>query len=201
MTAMTILLLDPRWPTMIPMEARGHILAPISFADDVPVSVRWNFDDHVDGEDPAGVGTLVTFAAPPAADGRRVIRAASLDDPIDVARRIMAVARSRGEWEAGQTHESLLVYLDEEVAEFADAVRGGASDDDMKKELGDLLLQVLFHAEIASRRGAFDLDEVAQSFVDKMRSRAPYFFDGSTGPVHLDRQNKAWAAGKRAERL
>lgn len=199
MTAMTILLLDPRWPTMIPMEARGHIVAPITFDDEVPVSVRWNFDDHVDGDDPEGVGTLVTLTEPESTGGRRVIRAASLADPIDEARRIMAVARSRGEWEAGQTHESLLAYLDEETAEFAAAVRGGASDEDMKKELGDLFLQVLFHAEIASRRGAFDLDDVAASFVDKMRSRAPYFFDGSTGPVRLDRQDEAWESGKRAE--
>lgn len=200
MSAMTILLLDPRWPTMIPMEARGRVLAPVVFADDIPVSVRWNFDDHIDGEDPAGRGTLVTFVDPSSTTDRPVIRAASLDDPIDGARRIMAIARSRGEWEAGQTHESLLAYLDEETAEFAEAVRSGAPDDELKKELGDLLLQILFHAEIASRRGAFNLDDVAASFTAKMRSRAPYFFDGSTGPVDLDRQNDSWEAGKRAER-
>lgn len=197
---MTILLLDPRWPTMIPMEARGNILAPVTFDDEVPVSVRWDFDDFIDGEDERGIGTLVAFHEPPSTGERRVIRAPSLDDPVEVARRVMAVARSRGEWEAGQTHESLLAYLDEEAAEFADAVRSGATDEEMKRELGDLFLQILFHAEIASRRGAFDLDDVAASFTAKMRSRAPYFFDGSTGMVTVDRQDEAWAAGKRAER-
>lgn len=196
---MMILVLDPRWPDMIPRAALGRILEPVEFAPEVPVSVRWNFDALIDGPDPAGAGTLVT-TDPDTPEGPGVIRAPSLDDPLFQARRVMSAARSLGEWEAAQTHESLLPYLAEEAAEFADAVRAGAGDEEMKKELGDVFLQVLFHAEIAERRGGFDVEDVAESFVAKLRSRAPYLFDGTTEPVSAEEQDRLWEAGKRSER-
>ena len=83
--------------------------------------------------------------------------------------------------------------------EFAAAVEEGASESELCTELGDVLLQVLFHAEIAARRGAFDFGDVATSFVRKMRSRAPYLFDGSTGVVSVERQDTLWARGKASE--
>ena len=112
----------------------------------------------------------------------------------------MAKAVRQGQWEAGQSHASLLPYLREETEEFAEAVRAGASDAQLLAELGDVLLQILFHAEIASRRGAFTFDDVAGAFVAKMRSRAPYLFDGTTGLVDEDEQDRMWAQGKRSER-
>lgn len=111
----------------------------------------------------------------------------------------MHESRRRGEWEAAQTHRSLLPYLREEAEEFAEAVLDGSSDADLVAELGDLLLQVLFHAELAAERGAFDFDDVARSFIVKLRSRAPYLFDGSAGPVDSHTQDRLWEEGKRRE--
>ena len=108
------------------------------------------------------------------------------------ARQTMATARRIGEWEREQTHASLLPYLEEESAEFAAAVRNREPESEILKELGDIFLQVLFHAEIS----AFSLDDVAQSFVTKMRARAPYLFDGTTEIVDVDTQERLWRAGK-----
>ena len=80
--------------------------------------------------------------------------------------------------------------------ELADAVRDGADPEVLRSELGDVFLQVLFHAEIAARRGDFDLDDVAQSFVDKMRARAPYLFDGTQDVVPAEEQKRLWELGK-----
>ena len=103
-----------------------------------------------------------------------------------------ATARRIGEWEREQTHTSLLPYLEEESAEFAAAVRNREPESEILKELGDIFLQVLFHAEIS----AFSLDDVAQSFVTKMRARAPYLFDGTAEIVDVDTQERLWRAGK-----
>lgn len=201
-----MLLLDPRWPTLIPLEAQGQLETPVTYTSEVPIAVRWNFDGLLSGEDVTGRGTLVTTDAddPDAVArierGERLIEAASRQDTVFEAQRVMSTAVRRGQWEAGQSHESLLPYLQEETEEFAEAVRTGASDEQLLAELGDVLLQVLFHAEIASRRGAFTFDDVAGAFVAKMRSRAPYLFDGTTGLVDEDQQDRLWAQGKRNER-
>ena len=203
---MTVLILDDRWPTLIPLEAHGRIENPVTFTGEVPISVRWNFDSLISGEDVTGRGTLVTTdpddpeVLARAGRGEHVIEAQSRRDPVRRSVEVMRRAVSLGEWEAGQTHESLLPYLEEEAAEFAEAVRSGAGDAELRRELGDVYLQILFHAEIASRRGAFDFADVAQSFVDKLRSRAPYLFDGTTLPVGVDEQNRLWAEGKQAEK-
>lgn len=203
---MTVLILDERWPTLIPLEAHGRLHSPVSFTGEVPIAVRWDFDRVVTGEDVTGRGTLVTTnpadpeVAQRAARGEEVIEASSRSEPVRQSVEVMRRALSLGEWEAGQTHESLLPYLKEEATEFAEAVLAGADDAEMRKELGDVYLQVLFHAEIASRRGAFDFADVAQSFVDKLRSRAPYLFDGTDQPVDVDEQNRLWAEGKKAEK-
>lgn len=204
MTTMTILVLDPRWPDMIPLAAATSLAGPIAYTDEVPVSVRWNLGDIAVTE--SAEGTLVTTdATAPAVQerfkaGERVIEAPSLGDPLFQAQSVMHTARTRGEWEMAQTHESLIEYLEQETAELIDAIRNHHPDDALKKELSDLLLQVLFHAEIASRRGAFSFPDVAQAFVDKMKNRAPYFFDGSTGTVPVDEQDRMWAEGKKREK-
>lgn len=202
---MTVLLLDSRWPTQLPMEAYG-ICGPATFADEVAVAVRWNFGDILGGDDPQGSGVYVAYdeADPEVvariAAGERVIAAPSRNDPVLQARQAMTRARSIGEWEIRQTHRSLLPYLEEEAEEFAEAVREDSADEVILKELSDVFLQVLFHAEIASRRGAFDLGDVALAFVLKLRSRAPYLFDGTDDLVPVEEQERLWAAGKARER-
>ena len=112
---------------------------------------------------------------------------------------VMHRAFDQGEWEQSQTHQSLLPYLREETEEFIEAVEQGASEQELIKELGDLLLQVLFHAEIAARRGAWDFGDVAASFVAKMRSRSPYLFNGHRGMVTVEEAERLWAEGKARE--
>jgi MazG family protein len=79
-------------------------------------------------------------------------------------------------WDLEQTHKSLLPFLLEESYEFMNAVES-ADDNEMKDEIGDVLLQVLLHAEIASKESRFDLESVAQNLADKMIRRHPHVFD------------------------
>lgn len=90
---------------------------------------------------------------------------------------MMKDLRRRCEWDAAQTHESLRPYLIEEAYEVDDAIRSG-NDRALREELGDLLLQVLFHSVVAEERGAFDFGDVAEGFLTKMKSRHPHLFEG-----------------------
>jgi len=90
--------------------------------------------------------------------------------------------RKRCEWDAAQTHESLRPYLIEEAHEVDDAIRSG-DDPLLREELGDLLLQVLFHSVVAEERGAFTFDDVAETFITKMKGRHPHLYgDGVREP-------------------
>lgn len=90
---------------------------------------------------------------------------------------LMKDLRSRCDWDAAQTHESLRPYLIEEAYEVDDAIRGG-NDTSLREELGDLLLQVLFHSVVAEERGAFDFGDVAAGFIGKMKTRHPHLYEG-----------------------
>ncbi len=90
---------------------------------------------------------------------------------------LMKDLRRRCEWDAAQTHESLRPYLIEEAYEVDDAIRA-ANDRALCEELGDLLLQVLFHSVVAEERGAFDFGDVAEGFLAKMKSRHPHLYEG-----------------------
>jgi MazG family protein len=96
----------------------------------------------------------------------------SLEDTLSLMRDL----RARCDWDAAQTHESLRPYLIEEAYEVDDAIR---SSDDVKlrEELGDLLLQILFHSVLAEERGAFTLHDVAAGFMTKMKGRHPHLYD------------------------
>lgn len=101
-------------------------------------------------------------------------------------------------WDAKQTHESLLTNLIEESYEVVDAIRSGDLEH-MREELGDLLLQVVFHSELASEAGNFNLDEVARGISEKLIRRHPHVFassDASTTDAVLNQ----WDAIKRAEK-
>ena len=78
-------------------------------------------------------------------------------------------------WDKKQTHKSLLSYLKEEVDEFIEAVRKNDLHH-MKEELGDILLQVMFHSQIASKRGAFDVEDVITELIRKLKRRHPHVF-------------------------
>lgn len=88
------------------------------------------------------------------------------------------VARVRAEcpWDREQTHESLCCNLIEEAYEVVDAIESGESEA-MSEELGDLLMQVLLHAEIASEEKRFALQDVIGSITDKLIRRHPHVFD------------------------
>jgi ATP diphosphatase len=90
---------------------------------------------------------------------------------------LMRDLRRRCEWDAAQTHESLRPYLIEEAYEVDDAIRSG-NDRALREELGDLMLQVLFHSVVAEERGAFDFGDVAEGFLQKMKSRHPHLYEG-----------------------
>ncbi|MGI9076592.1 MAG: nucleoside triphosphate pyrophosphohydrolase [Gemmatimonadaceae bacterium] len=95
---------------------------------------------------------------------------------------LMRDLRKRCEWDAAQTHASLRPYLIEEAHELDDSLRTG-DDRQIREELGDLLLQVLFHAVVAEERGAFDIHDVAASLISKMKTRHPHLFsDGAREP-------------------
>ena len=90
---------------------------------------------------------------------------------------LMKDLRRRCEWDAAQTHESLRPYLIEEAYEVDDAIRAG-DDRALRGELGDLLLQVLFHSVVAEERNAFDFGDVVEGFLTKMKSRHPHLYEG-----------------------
>jgi MazG family protein len=98
---------------------------------------------------------------------------ATLEDTLALMRDL----RARCDWDAAQSHDSLRPYLVEETAELDEAIRL-AEDPLIREELGDVLLQVLFHAVIAEERGAFDMAEVAGGLVAKMRARHPHLYEG-----------------------
>jgi ATP diphosphatase len=97
------------------------------------------------------------------------------DETLTEALALMRDLRTRCEWDAAQTHESLRPYLIEEAYEVDDAIRAG-DDGLLREELGDLLLQVLFHSVVAEEREAFDLHDVARSFIAKMKARHPHLY-------------------------
>lgn len=98
----------------------------------------------------------------------------SLDDTLALMRDL----RARCEWDAAQTHESLRPYLIEEAHELDDAIRL-QSDKLIREELGDVLLQVLFHSVMAEERGAFSFADVAEGLITKMKGRHPHLYGDS----------------------
>ena len=91
--------------------------------------------------------------------------------------RVMARLRGPGgcPWDREQTHASLARHLLEETHETLDAIDAGDGDR-LREELGDVLLQVVFHAQMAADDGAWDVDDVAQAIVEKLIRRHPHVF-------------------------
>ena len=131
-------------------------------------------------------------------------------EPLLELRSVMARLRAECPWKREQTHRSLLRYLLEEAYETVEAVESGHPEPDadhLREELGDLLLQVYFHAAVAAERGAFDIDDVARGITDKMVRRNPHVFGdeadqgGAAGQVpDAAAVNERWQQIKAAEK-
>ncbi|HEX7767456.1 MAG TPA: nucleoside triphosphate pyrophosphohydrolase, partial [Nitrospira sp.] len=105
-------------------------------------------------------------------------------------------------WDRKQTHESLKPYLLEEAYEVLETIdhRDTAK---LKEELGDVLLQVIFHSQIASESGTFTIDEVVDQLAAKLVRRHPHVFgdpDAATKPTNGEQVLSQWEEIKRAER-
>ena len=101
-------------------------------------------------------------------------------------------------WDREQDHRSLRFHAVEEVYELMDAIEAG-DDHEMAEELGDLLLQVVFHCQMAKERGAFDFEKVTRHLVDKLVRRHPHVF-GNTKVKDVDEVWANWEKIKRAEK-
>ncbi|RVT84101.1 nucleoside triphosphate pyrophosphohydrolase [Rhodobacteraceae bacterium CCMM004] len=102
-------------------------------------------------------------------------------------------------WDLEQNFASIAPYTIEEAYEVADAIDRGAWDD-LKGELGDLLLQVVYHAQMADEAGHFDFDAVARGVAAKMIDRHPHVFGDASRDKSADQQTRDWETAKAAER-
>ncbi|MDV6275294.1 MazG family protein [Rhodococcus erythropolis] len=194
-----VILLDPLRPHVFPLAALPFLSGVLDIDPDVPEPVRSALPTPTPGAavtvmmDTPGQRIESLFASEV-----RVIRAEPVHgDRLVEAASIMDRLWNRGGWESTQTHESLSVYLVEETYEVLDAIR---SDDesDLREELGDLLLQVLFHSRIAQSHGIFEVDDVAGALIAKLVHRSPHLV--SSGVVDIAEQERAWDALKAAEK-
>ncbi|MEI7057859.1 MazG nucleotide pyrophosphohydrolase domain-containing protein [Nocardioides sp. CCNWLW239] len=115
---------------------------------------------------------------------------------------LMRLMRERCVWKSSQTHATLAKYLREESQEVLEAIEEG-DPEHLKDELGDLLLQVYFHAAIAEEAGDFTMDDVVAGLTAKMKRRNPHVFgpEAESGRRYtLDEVEQLWSAAKAAER-
>jgi XTP/dITP diphosphohydrolase len=98
---------------------------------------------------------------------------------------VMARLRRECAWKAEQTHASLVRYLVEEAYEVIEAIETGTAAE-VREELGDLLLQVYFHAAIAAEAGSFDIEDVAAGLLSKLYRRNPHVFDPAAATAASD---------------
>lgn len=101
-------------------------------------------------------------------------------------------------WDREQDHRSLRWHAVEEVYELLDAIEAG-DDHELEEELGDLLLQVVFHCQLAKERGAFDFEKVARRIADKLIRRHPHVF-GNVKVKDVDQVWANWEKIKHAEK-
>ena len=120
---------------------------------------------------------------------------------------VMATLRAQCPWDRQQTHRSLVPYLVEETCEVVEAVEAlpdgtvtgaGQAAAHLREELGDLLLQVVFHAQLASESAeGFDIDDIAAGISDKLVARHPHVFAAEEAPADL---NDVWEQRKAQEK-
>ncbi|GAB20396.1 putative hydrolase [Gordonia effusa NBRC 100432] len=206
---MTVILLDPLRPEVLPLAAMKFVVGPVLVTEDVHPTTLWALQNAAaapvnDDGDPLTV-LMSTDRSHPLVRARidrgEVVIAVQRHsgDALVEAVALMDTLRRNGPWESQQTHDSLRRYLLEEVYELLDAIDVGTQDD-LREELGDLLLQVLFHARIAAddRVAPFDIDDVARSFVAKVSHRTPGILSGEHSD--LETQIREWEERKAAEK-
>lgn len=204
---MIVVLVDPRRPALVPVDAIELLCGPVQYTEEMPIAVPWSLPDAhpaYTGEDapvllssdpnhPAVAARLAAGArlitVPQNQRGERLIDAVAMMDKL----------RTAGPWESEQTHDSLRRYLLEETYELLDAVHSG-NVDQLREELGDLLLQVLFHSRIAEDAALlpFTIDDVADTLMRKLGNRVPGVLAGET--ISLQDQLAQWEEAKAAER-
>jgi XTP/dITP diphosphohydrolase len=118
---------------------------------------------------------------------------------------VMRRLRAECPWKREQTHRSLARYLLEETHEALEAIDTGDETGDwdhLREELGDLLLQVYFHAVIAEESGAFSIDDVARGITEKMYRRNPHVFGPASDdpPADAAAVNEVWQAIKERDK-
>jgi XTP/dITP diphosphohydrolase len=203
----TVVLVDPRRPSLVPVEAIDLLTGEVQYTEEMPVAVPWTLpaarpahtgeDAPVllssDPEHPSVQARLAAgerlISAPDHQPGERLVDAVAMMDKL----------RTAGPWESEQTHDSLRRFLLEETYEVFDAVRSGDADA-LREELGDVLLQVLFHARIAedAPQHPFTIDDVADALVRKLGNRVPGVLAGE--PISLDEQLAQWEERKALEK-
>jgi ATP diphosphatase len=102
-------------------------------------------------------------------------------------------------WDLEQDFASIAPYTIEEAYEVADAIEREAWDE-LKGELGDLLFQSVFHAQMASEKGLFDFNQIADTMSDKMVARHPHVFGAESADKSAEQQTQDWEKIKAAER-
>ncbi len=126
-----------------------------------------------------------------------------LDQPaIDRLLAVMAALRDPSTgcpWDIEQTFATIAPYTLEEAHEVADAIHREAWDD-LKSELGDLLFQTVYHAQLAAEAGLFTFADVASAISDKMIARHPHVFGDQSRDKTATEQSRDWEAAKAAER-
>lgn len=150
-----------------------------------------------------GAEVSAQVASPPdsltAASGAHNLRASATA----LSNAVLIMARLRSDdgcpWDREQTHESLKIHLLEEAYEVIDAIDAGERGPRLEEELGDLLLQVLFHARLADQEGRFDIGSVAEGLVAKLVRRHPHVF-GDTAVADAGEVVANWEQIKRREK-
>lgn len=206
---MTVILVDPRRPAMVPVEAVGLLQGDVQYTEEMPIAVQWSLPSARSAllSDPGDKAPVLLSSDPehPAvrerlAAGERLIAvpAPRTGERLLDAVAIMDTLRTAGPWESEQTHDSLRRYLLEETYELFDAVHGGDADE-LRDELGDVLLQVLFHARIAEEalERPFTIDDVADALVRKLGNRVPAVLAGQD--ISLADQLAQWEERKALE--
>jgi XTP/dITP diphosphohydrolase len=203
----TVVLVDPRRPSLVPVEAIELLTGEVQYTEEMPVAVPWTLpaarpahtgeDAPVllssDPEHPSVTARLAAgerlISAPDQQPGERLVDAVAMMDKL----------RTAGPWESEQTHDSLRRFLLEETYEVFDAVRSGDADA-LREELGDVLLQVLFHARIAedAPQHPFSIDDVAGTLLRKLGNRVPGVLAGEE--ISLDEQLAQWEERKALEK-
>lgn len=147
-----------------------HVVALVHAAGSKTEKVDWLPLVEIDRME--GVHNLTSMYIPPLAQHDRTKSFQTLQYYID-----LITGETGDVWIKKQTHESLLPYLKEETAEFIEAVKK-EDDINMVEELGDILMQVLYHTNLGERSGYFSLEEVLETLNKKLRRRHPHVFDG-----------------------